>query len=213
VACEDQLIQQLDLQDSVAPGQVNTTELDGVKFTDVDATAGGFGASPPHAYVYGRFTDTGFDKVDITDEESLASMEWDLAFRRYVIRINSGTGGPSCVRVARIPPAIRFDDVTQAPTDLPWRQDESMTESCDFVSDGSGLATSPLTALSGYYEYGTCVQMTGTAYVVQLRNARHVKIEMTEYYNQTAQAACNATGTAPMPSGSGNMRFKWKYLD
>lgn len=214
VTCEDQVIQQLNLQDTVSPAAIENMNAEGVFTTHVDATAGGFNANPPQSYVYARFTADGLEKVDVSDEDALSSMDWDIAFRRYVIRINSGASGPSCVRAVRTPPATSFDTLAEVPSDFPWRKDEMMTETCEFVSDGSGLPSSPLTALASYYTYSSCVEMSGNVFVLELRNGKHVKLVVTAYYNESVQEQCNTSHQMPAgATGSGNIRFKWAFLD
>src|SRR5688572_7244803 len=116
--CSDQVIQALDFQDTVTDGAITNTP-DGAGFTSfVDATAGGFGANPPEAYTYGKFTASGLVKVDISDEQSIESMDWDIGLRRFVVRINSGNSGPSCVVGARVPGTVAYDAVTAVPDGL-----------------------------------------------------------------------------------------------
>ena len=50
--------------------------------------------------MYAKFTANGLVKLDtLSDMTALDSMDWDIAFRRYVVRINSGFSGPSCEKV------------------------------------------------------------------------------------------------------------------
>ncbi len=98
VSCEEQMIPEMALQPGVAPGQISNDASDrqqGLWLSEIDATAGGAFSNPPHAYVYGRFTDNGMEKVDLGDEAALESMDWDIAFRRHIIRLNGGASGPS----------------------------------------------------------------------------------------------------------------------
>src|SRR5688572_26201761 len=75
VPCEDDVVLQMNLQDEAAPGGI-TSEPDGDGFISViDATAGGAFTTTPDSYTYGRFTDAGLEKVDLSDEEALSSMD------------------------------------------------------------------------------------------------------------------------------------------
>ncbi len=214
VACQDQMIQELQLQDVVAPGLIeNTAEGDGW-VSAIDATAGGFEPPMPQGYVYGRFTDTGLERVALDDEAALESGDWDIAFRRYVIRVNGGASGPSCVSVARTPPGTDFGAALAPAEDALYRVDSQYGPDCDFVGDGSGLPTSPATALSSYYAYSGCVEMTGNVYVLRLADGRDVKLTVTGYYAPAdRQQFCEDNGQAPMPSGSGNIGLRWAFLD
>ncbi|WP_437479861.1 HmuY family protein [Sorangium sp. So ce1014] len=212
VPCEDDVFQQMNLQSTVAPGELSN-EQDGEGYRSlVDATAGGAFAAEPDAYVYARFTDGGLEKVEISDEASLGSMDWDVAFRRYVVRINSGHSGPSCVMAARLPGTPDYDALAEAPGELRLRSDEYFTESCELIADGSGLE-SPATALSGYWKYPGCVEMSGVVYVVRLADGRRLKLTVTHFYNEEAQAQCQETGMVEMgDTGAANLRLRWAFL-
>ncbi|WP_437776786.1 HmuY family protein [Sorangium sp. So ce1097] len=213
VPCEDEVFQQMNLQDTVAPGEIRS-EPDGAGFRSfIDATAGGAFASEPDAYVYARFTEGGLEKVEISDEEALGSMDWDIAFRRYVVRINSGHSGPSCVTAARLPGTPDYDALAEVPADPRLRRDEYFTEdSCDLIPDGSGLEA-PATALSSYWTYPGCVKMSGLVYVLALADGRKLKLTVTHFYNDEAQAQCQETGMVPMAdNGSANLQVRWAFL-
>ncbi|MBI5496179.1 MAG: HmuY family protein [Deltaproteobacteria bacterium] len=215
VLCEDQVVAELNLKATVNPDLVENTQADGGVFiTHVDATAGGFNNPTPPSYVYAAFTDTGLIKRDLSDEAALLSMDWDIAFRRYVIRINSGYSGPSCVNAARMPDATEFDTFTTVPANAIWRTDAYFDASCVFISDGTGLTSSPAAALASYYSYPGCVKMTGNVFVVRRADGRMVKLEVLNYYNDAAQNECQTTDAVTvMPTGSGNIRLQWAFLD
>ncbi|MBU0553234.1 HmuY family protein [Myxococcota bacterium] len=215
VTCEDQMILEMALQPDPAPGRISNDASDsqqGVWLSEIDATAGGAFANPPHAFVYGRFTDEGMEKVDIDDEAALESMDWDIAFRRYMIRLNGGESGPACVSAWRADRGAAFED-QGIPADDAYQMDQHYTPECVFVDDGSGLETSPRTALSSYYSYEGCVKMTERVYVLRLASGRLLKLQVLGYYTLDVQAQCQTTGQTPMPSGSGNMTVKWAFLN
>jgi HmuY protein len=178
--------------------------------TLIDATGGGL--APSKSYVYARFSDTGLKAVAISDEDAFSSLGWDIAVRRYVIRLNSGVSGPGDVTAARTQPKTDFDTLKSVPSELDYRTEEYFTDSCDFVSDGSGIGT-PATALASFWSYQACVAMTHNVYVVALPDERHVKLEVLSYYAPDKQLTCDETGMVPMPSGAGSMRIRWAYLD
>jgi hypothetical protein len=209
-ACIDEQIGALDL--FVDPSDAVITEegtTAGEFRTLIDATGGGL--MPAESYVYARFTDAGLEKVAIGDEGAFESMEWDIAFRRYVARVNSGVSGPSCVAAARTAPGTTFESVTSVPDGLDFRTEAYFTDTCELVPDGSGLGA-PGTALASFWTYEMCVEMTGNVYVVRLANGRHVKLEVLAYYELPQQMACNETHMVPMPSGAGNVRVRWAFL-
>jgi hypothetical protein len=210
VTCVDESIASLDLFDTVSPGAiVEEGTSPGVFVSWIDATGGGL--TPAQSYVYARFTDAGLEKVAVSDEDAFTSQEWDIAFRRYVIRLNSGIAGPGCVTGARTAPATVFDDVVSVPEALSFRTESYLTDTCEIVPDGAGLG-SPATALSSFWSYPGCVQMTGNVYVIALADGRHVKLRVRSYYSIENQVACDETGSVPLPSMAGNIRIEWAFV-
>ena len=212
VPCSDDVILQLNLKPDPAPGTI-TNEPDGTGWVShIDATAGGFGAPDPHAFVYGKFADNGLEKVSIGDEDSLDSMDWDIAFRRYVARINSGNSGPSCVQAGIAPGA--YDDVTMVPAGFTFSTDSFFTQSCTMIDDGTGLG-SPDTVLSDYWTYTNCVSMTGDVFLLSLADGRQVKLTVTHYYDHQlpSQEQCDTNGSVTQsPSGSAVLRVRWAFI-
>ncbi|EYF06184.1 HmuY family protein [Chondromyces apiculatus] len=216
VACSDNVLQDLNLQDDTDAGMITSTP-EGMGFLSlIDAVAGGAMATDPTSYTYGRFTDTGLEKVNISDEAALDSMEWDIAFRRSTVRINSGNSGPSCVTGAPIPNAV-FDEVTAVPDPAPAaRTDSYYSSGCVLQGDASGQPTAPGTALSGFYVYNLdthCVGMSDQVYLLQLADSRYLKLEITAYYTTENQQLCDNGDPLPQgPTGSGNYQVRWAFL-
>ncbi len=210
--CTDQSILDLNLFTDPNPATIDNTP-DGSGFmTHVDATGGGF--DPTLSFVYAKFTDAGLVRVDVGDEAALDSMDWDIAFRRFLIRLNSGPSGPSCVGGAPMMSGTDYDSLDAPPDGTSYRAESYYDMSCTLVPDFSGLG-SPGTVLDGFWEYPTsCVKMTGEVYVLQLANGRLVKLTVTSYYDPAVQNTCDTTGTIDMgsPTGSGNIRLRWAYL-
>jgi hypothetical protein len=211
VPCTDQSVEMLMLYDEPASGGIREEGQANDWFVSyVDATGGGVNAT--ESYVYARFTDQGLMKVALTDEQAFESLDWDIAFRRYVIRVNSGVSGPGEVTAARTAPMTQFADLKAVPANLPLRTEEYFSEDgCEFVSDGSGIGA-PATALASYWTYQQCLQMTKNVYVLGLPKKRHVKLEVLAYYSPENQKVCDATGQVPTPSGGGNVRLRWDFL-
>jgi hypothetical protein len=212
VPCVDQSISQLMLFEDTAPPAISEThdEESGTFETTIDATAGGL--VPTQSYVYARFKDDGLWQVDLGDEGAFESSDWDIAFRRYVIRLNSGVSGPGSVTGARTAPKTAFTELDTVPEDLEYRTEQYFTEACDYVSDGSGIGA-PASALASFWTYQSCVAMTGNVYVLALPGGRHVKLEILAYYEPDKQAICNETGMVPMPSGAGRIMLRWAFLE
>src|SRR3989339_223393 len=91
--CESEWTDAINPQTKVSTGEVKTQNLSGGVFqTTVDAKAGGMNQSVNNPYVYVSFKDG--SHVDINDLEAKTSTEWDMAFKRAVIRVNGGDSGP-----------------------------------------------------------------------------------------------------------------------
>ncbi len=207
--CQDESIQRLPLfatTNSALIGAISSTS--GVFVSEVNAVGGGI--TPTQSFVYARFTDTGLEKVAISDEESLASLDWDIAFRRFVIRLNSGVSGPSCVDAAQLPAGTNFDAVTTLPTGLAYATESYFDSACVYAPDSSGLG-SPGVVLSTFWNYTSCVQMTGAVYVIRLRDGRQVRMQVLSYYSPTVQAQCDSTGMATSASAA-RVRIQWAFL-
>lgn len=209
VACEDALYLDLGLQDEVSAGAVSST-ADGAGFiTQIDATAGGFGQSANNPWVYIKFTASGAEKVEIDDEEALTSMDWDLAAKRFIIRLNGGSSGPSCVGAAPFL-SRTFDDLDTVPEGTRFVQDDYYSSDCTIINDSSGLPNSPQVVMGPWWEYTQCVKTTGVPFLVQLADGKVVKLEMQSYY-ATGQEGCNTNDQGG--EGSGNLTMRWAFVD
>lgn len=209
LACEDALLLGLDLQSTPAPGLI-VNEADGGGWKSlVDATAGGY--PPSEGYIYAQFTDGGLVKQTMSDEQALASGDWDIAFRRTYIRLNSGESGPSCVGSVQLPLGSDFDALTAVPEGAVFDVEDFLTDACDIIPDDHQLGD-PAFALATYYSYVSCVAMTDAVYVLALPDGRNIKVTVTRYYSEANQASCNSAGTTGSPSGSGNVQVRWAYL-
>lgn len=208
-SCGDQAAQELDFHATVSTGAIIEEGTGGEFKTYVDARAGGL--APTMAFTYARFTATGLERVDLSDEQAASDTTWDIAFRRYLIRLNSGVSGPSCVAGARTSPGTTFEQVTAVEPSLSFNVEQYFTGTCELVEDGSGLS-SPATVLSSFWSYSSCLKMTGNVFVVRLADGRHVKLQVLSYYEPTAQQTCNDTGSVPQPSGAAQLRVRWAFL-
>jgi hypothetical protein len=211
VACIDEQIAQLILFDAPAAGSITEEGTEpGTYSTLIDATAGGL--TTTQSFVYARFTDGGLEKLPIGDEAAFASSSWHIAARRYVLRVNSGVGGPGTVRAARTEPGTTFEGLSAVPDGLIYRTEQYYTESCEFVPDTSGVGA-PATALSSFWSYPGCVKMTSNVFVLELPEQHHVKLQVVSYYPPDNHQSCQETETITLPSGAGALRIRWAFLD
>ena len=208
VACQDELVLDLSLHDEVTEGEVETT-TDGDDFvTSIDASAGGYTDAANNPWVYVKFQTDGAVRVDITDEEALLSQDWDLAAHRFVVRLNGGSSGPSCVGAAVVPSST-YEELDAAPAGVTYYTDDFYTDDCTIINDSSGLPGSPQVVLGPWWEYPGCVATTGTPFLVQVADGRVLKLVVEEYYANGQQETCNETGSGGPDSGFFKIRWAW----
>ncbi len=212
VECVDDMILDLSLHDDkISDGSVNTAE-DGEDFVStIDATAGGFGNSSNNPWVYVKFTEDGLEKIDVDDETALESMDWDMALKRFMIRLNGGSSGGSCVGAASLLEGD-YASLTEIPEGLMYVQDDFYTASpdCTIINDSSGLPDSPQLALAPWWSYEECVKTTGIPNLIQLADGHVVKMVVEAYY-LTGQENCNAG--AGSGTDSANYTIRWAYME
>ncbi len=210
--CTDEQIQDLDLFKAPSPAtRMVTNTADGTGFSSsVDAVGGGH--APTESYVYAKFTPTGLVKVDLGDEAAFASTAWDIAFRRFVVRLNSGVSGPSCVTGARTPVAD-YSTISSVPAGLQLASETYYSSTCALVTDDSGLG-SPGTLLATFWTYQGCVRMTNSVYVIQTADGKKLKLTVDRYYDGAVQAACDTSGmmSADQGAAAAHIGLRWAYL-
>jgi hypothetical protein len=210
VDCVDSLFLDLSLNvGSVSEGTVDTV-ADGADFVSrVDATAGGLQNAPENPWIYMRFTPEGLEKVPLDDEEALSSMAWHIAAKRYILRLNGGSSGPSCVAATALLSST-YDALDAVPDGARFLEDDYYTADCTLINDSSGLPGSPQVVLAPWWSYPGCVATTGTPFLVALDDGRVVKFMVESYYEQ-GQERCNEEGV--MGSGSARFIWRWRFLD
>lgn len=209
VPCQDQMILDLSLHgDKVSDGAVETT-TDGDDFvTTIDASAGGYNAAANNPWVYVKFTPEGAERVDIDDETALESQDWDLSARRFILRLNGGSSGPSCVGATAVQ-GQSYSDLTSVPDGVSYSMDDYYTDDCTIINDSSGLPGSPQVVLGPWWGYNSCVTTTGTPFLIQLADGQVIKLVVESYYG-SGQDECNSTGTPG--SDSAHYTIRWRYL-
>ncbi len=205
--CIDEMMQELGMQDDkVSSGEVTTTS-DGADFvTLVDATAGGMSASSKNPWTYIKFTQTGAERVDINDDDSLSDMTWAFGIKRVNIRLNSGDSGPSCVGVHKVTgkdyAAVTVDDI------------KGKFETENFYDDSCNLSVDPIgdpeTAMIEWWTYVSCVETTMVPWLVQLEDGHVLKVVVETYYAGEGQDECNTGGSTREEGGW--VQLRWQYL-
>ena len=209
VVCLDELILDLSLQDDkISEGDVETIEDGGDFITYVDATAGGYMNATNNPWVYVRFTPTGAEKVEIDDETALESMDWDLSLKRFILRLNGGDSGPSCVGAVTLL-ETSYEELESVPEGISFYEDDFYTSDCTFINDSSGLPNSPQVALGSWWTYPGCVATSMYPHIIQLADGSTIKLVVEAYY-RSGQDTCNTTGN--MGTDSANYTLRWSYL-
>jgi hypothetical protein len=183
--------------DSVSMGMVKISESpagSGVWTAEVEATAGGPSGYGSNPFVYLDLI--GNKKVDIDDVAARKSQGWDVAFKRWQIKINSGDSGPGGVRISRVGNKT-LADVKTAPS-IGFEEDLYFNDKCEVQQDSiGGLAT----VVSDWYDYemGTNRLIPKTeVWVLKRRDGQgHIKVQLTGYYKGMF---------------GGNYTLSWGYL-
>ena len=210
IECEDAAILDLSLQDDQISDGVVVTSEDGTDFVStVDASAGGYNAASSNPWVYVKFTDAGLEKVEIDDESALESMDWDLSLRRFILRLNGGSTGASCVGSASFLEST-YSDLVSVPEGLTYVQDDFYSDDCTIINDSSGLPGSPQVALAPWWNYDGCVQTTMIPHLIQLADGAVVKLVVEAYYESNQEACNDGTGSG---DGSAVYTLRWTYMD
>lgn len=211
--CIDDMISDLGFQDDeVSDGDVETT-TDGDDFvTRVDASAGGYNEASQNPWVYIKFTADGAEKVEIDDEASLDSLEWDLGMRRYLVRVNGGDSGPGCVGAVALREEA-YADISAVPDGLDvatdFAPDDHYTDDCSLITDTSGLEDSPNLVLGQWWEYPGCVATSYIPHLVRTNSGNVIKLVIEEYYGE-GQQDCNDSGA--LGDDSGELKLRWQIL-
>lgn len=211
VPCVDEMILDLSLHDDkVSDAEVaNTT--DGADFlTTVDASAGGMSNASNNPWVYIKFTADGAVRVDIDDESALESMDWDMALRRFILRLNGGDSGPSCVGAAVMGDGYTYENLTEVPEGITFAMDDYYTDDCTIVNDSSGLPGSPQVVMGPWWGYESCLTTTGQPFLIQQADGSVLKLRVEAYYGGDGQEECNSTGTTTEEGGY--FTFRWAFL-
>ena len=209
MTCVDELILDLALHgDKISEGEIENIQEENDFVTYVDASAGGYTQASSNPWIYIKFTPEGAQKVAIDDETALESMEWDLSFKRYIIRLNGGSSGPSCVGSATLL-ETSYDEIDTIPEGIIFVEDDFYTSDCTLINDSSGLPNSPQVALGSWWTYPGCVATSMYPHLIQLADGNTIKIVVEAYYG-AGQDVCNTTGN--MGTDSAQISLRWQYL-
>jgi hypothetical protein len=109
--------------------------------------------------------------------------------------------------VARTPQGTSFESVTQVDSAWEFRTESYFTEACALVEDDSGIGA-PAVELGSYWSYQSCLAMTDHVFVIRLADSRHVKLQVTSYYEPTVQAPRTGSRCAIAPAAGPDYRAR-----
>ncbi|QDG53009.1 hypothetical protein FIV42_20355 [Persicimonas caeni] len=188
--CGDAPIADWPLNEAVSTESITSTNADGVTTLVIEAAAGGSQASADNPFIYLDLS-TG-EKVEVNDVEAYSNTDWDLAFKRYIIRSNGADSGPGDVSISKMT-GTTFADVTEAPTDEnAWEQDVSYEDDCTPITDPIGtLVTAfnyvnPGKSSGSWYEYPGISPTDGEIYFVDVpEESKTYKLEIESWESGT----------------------------
>ncbi len=148
---------------------------------------------------YFRFSDS-----TIVTESSIATTNWDIAFKSTTIFTNSGISG-SGQGGAIVLKNVNFSDVTEAPSN-------------GYNIDSTGAPAIPVGSGKGWYNYSgppkyLITPIPGVILVIRTGGGKYAKVQILSYYKNAPQAP---TGSEPpryysfkyfyQPDGSKNLK-------
>jgi hypothetical protein len=160
----------------------------------IDATAGGDMSYDQNPFIYLDLI--GGKKVAVTDVQAPKSGDWDIAFKRWQIKLNGGDSGPGGVGAVLVD-GKDLADVTTAPAG-PYMTDSYFDAKCMTELDAIGGLS---TELQNWYDYDTGTNTLTPHKQVIVLNRRdqkgHIKLQITGYYKGMV---------------SGNFAISWSLL-
>ncbi len=196
VECFDELKDAWPLNATVSTGTLVVNEANGVFTTTIDASAGGSMASASNPFVYVDLDNRSLVLVD--DIAAYSNTEWDVAFKRVVIRTNSSSSGPGDSGVARLEDTS-FAAVTEVPAGTTFTTDDTAEAgNCEIAVDSINL---PMTAFNfvnldnpsgsvSWYSYGQNGVEVPAGVIYLVKNA-----EGTKTYKMEIQSWVSGTYT------------------
>lgn len=173
-------LESLAVQEAVAEGEWTPTEAEAGWSASLDASLGGPEAAAESAWLYVDLDDATL--LELSDTEALESEDWEIAFKRTEIRLNSGDSGPRSLQLASVE-GTSWDDAQTPGREAEWTDDDFVSEDCSVETYGRG---SIATAFSDWYDYDfathTASAPEGVVYFVYDPETHAVvKLEIVDY--------------------------------
>tara|TARA_B100001142_G_scaffold48752_1_gene45859 strand:+ start:2550 stop:3173 length:624 start_codon:yes stop_codon:yes gene_type:complete len=152
-------------------------------------------------WIYITITDTGFVKIDITEEQAQIDTTWDIAMMRNHFRTNSGTSGPGDGGVLMLDNTWSceiFNEFSEVPGDSIFLPDDTLTniyQPWAHEDPDAAYTEAPGSSIlenwgwfdidNDYYFYYTHKQ-----FIVKLPSNRgYIKLWPYQYYGELGQSA------------------------
>jgi hypothetical protein len=179
--CQAALRQSLGLVDEISGGSVALVEGDASEARIyVDASAGGINGQDQFTWIYLSLKSS--SAVTLSDLEALESTDWDLAFKRFVVRTNGGDSGPGDGGALRV--ALAWDDVDESTLgDVKLPQEAWFDDECNLTTDENGEL---ITTFTGWSQYDQATHVLAPANVVFITagaDGTLYKVAIEDYYS------------------------------
>ncbi len=136
-------------------------------------------------WVYFSFAED--KEVEIADFQT--SIDWDIAFHRFDVRVNCGTAGPGqggSISMGQ----VKFEDVTEAPT-----EGYSLNDSISIVNKPGGWMDQVMvpgdTIVANWMHFSgppPTYNISNDIYVVKTADGKYAKIWLKDYYNDNSES-------------------------
>jgi hypothetical protein len=191
--CSGALRQSLSLVDEVSTGVISVITDTGVDRTlYVDASVGGINGQDNNPWIYLSLA-TG-QAVAVTDIDALGSTAWDLAFKRFIVRTNSGDSGPGqggAIRIAL--PWNKVDASTLGKQMLP--KESWFDADCNLNVDANMQLVTTFTGWSEYDEALHILNATpDVVYITAAADGSLYKVAILDYYSTPSGAHGTVAG-------------------
>jgi len=180
-ACSSALRQSLSLVDKVSTSTVSVLDETGDERTlYIDATAGGINGQDSNPWVYVSLA-TG-QAVALTDLDALDSTAWDLAFKRFIVRTNSGDSGPGQGGAIRI--ALPWDKVDASTLGKQMLPSESWFDAdCNLKVDSNMELVTTFSGWSMYNEATHVLNAADVVFITAGADGSLYKVGILDYYS------------------------------
>lgn len=146
--------EQVAKNEGVNAGEVTFASDADIQSATIDAASGGAAQAETTSYVYVDL-DTAA-KLELSDVDAFEDADWDIAFNRAMIRVNSGDSGPGKWMVARVDAAFA-EAAPPSPQDTSWTTDTFIADDCEVQTEGMGTLT---TAFGIWFDYDMSTHTT-----------------------------------------------------